>query len=1183
MTVPLGTLPLGFRFHPTDEELVNHYLKRKINGRIRADVEVIPEIDVCKCEPWDLPDKSLIQSDDPEWFFFSPRDRKYPNGHRSNRATEAGYWKATGKDRTIRSRSLIVGMKKTLVFHRGRAPKGIRTNWIMHEYRTIEPEFESGDQGGFVLCRLFRKPEERSPSSNVDEMKINGVSPSPPRSSPEETQLEVDASVQLATPLNQKLPVSDLQGITQPLPIEKQSSGIERWLADKADHTPVYTVKPENGNCYSNVSHDSGFPQAEGETEVDLLVKELEQVCSSKYDPSTLDGFPVGISDFLDAILCNQDEHSSADSYLQNSIPEISMEGQSFTGAYISPWDSASGKDNGSISDVDTEVGPVQGIKRALQGGVQLDVSEWSYQPPLSNRDPISFSSDKQHESAFRTFCLFESFVPPAVYSADDSLNSATESTSHNFVNQEGDLGGTGITIRRHQPQHYNNTNNLLANQGTAFRRVRLQVALDEEQLSNDEPCSTKNYDATSLATVASSCNKDAEEVNLLDTEANSNPHDSNVSEMGDCLSSNTEMDDNSSNFEVDEMKTEDGDEILCAAHPDKLSDFANLEDTTIIQKIIPSPEILHDSEPALRLRSKSKNNTNGRTTLDSKTSRTRPSIIKKLAGSASIYVANYFIPFKFWCVLQYCGMAEREDKQTGDLSTFSPSSLLESRRFSSRPLSSDSMTMNLLGGGAAYRGPDAQPPKPPPRASSSSFALSPHAPPFKLDRPKTQPPPPFQPSSSSSPVPDGRASIQSASPYNPCYGSVVDDVVDLERAEGLNGVGGGAPRFGATTSYDPFSFQKEGTYGGLTAYEDTTSVCFGKHVNQISNKAPSELGCSEWLYNGHQPKYEENVAPQYDNFGSSWLVPSASSTGTLYSYFPEPISVGIPVSSSDLKSLDSGCIVQHDSCSVTPISFYSPTASPIPTLNTQSSSKTYSPSDRSTSRYEVSRFHHDDMGSVDENSPAKARDPNIRITIESKEGYCNRSRVDSHTDKFRGSYLLDKDSPVDELDTGNLMDSFRIKELSLSKSANSIKNSGTLNVLMQATSETMDQDNLAVDSPCWKGVSAPNHPLSCMNEPFSSNVVMESKCCCNLDQGQAHLPSGLYVAPLEEYRRMACHSNGENSSFPRGSSTAIGLSKAQKKFVPFNKSGDVENWNEERILNSENSKTHDKGNKQGF
>jgi hypothetical protein len=56
MTVmELKALPLGFRFHPTDEELVRHYLKRKITGQINSEVEVIPEIDVCKTEPWDLP------------------------------------------------------------------------------------------------------------------------------------------------------------------------------------------------------------------------------------------------------------------------------------------------------------------------------------------------------------------------------------------------------------------------------------------------------------------------------------------------------------------------------------------------------------------------------------------------------------------------------------------------------------------------------------------------------------------------------------------------------------------------------------------------------------------------------------------------------------------------------------------------------------------------------------------------------------------------------------------------------------------------------------------------------------------------------------------------------------------------------------------------------------------------
>jgi hypothetical protein len=95
--------------------------------------------------------KSLLPSKDLEWYFFSPRDRKYPNGSRTNRATKAGYWKATGKDRKVNSQTRAVGMKKTLVYYRGRAPHGARTGWVMHEYRLDERECDNAPSGLQVI------------------------------------------------------------------------------------------------------------------------------------------------------------------------------------------------------------------------------------------------------------------------------------------------------------------------------------------------------------------------------------------------------------------------------------------------------------------------------------------------------------------------------------------------------------------------------------------------------------------------------------------------------------------------------------------------------------------------------------------------------------------------------------------------------------------------------------------------------------------------------------------------------------------------------------------------------------------------------------------------------------------------------------------------------------------------
>lgn len=95
-----------------------------------------------------------------EWYFFSPRDRKYPNGARPNRAAASGYWKATGTDKPIHMTNghSKVGVKKALVFYRGKAPKGEKTNWIMHEYRLAEgvsPSAHHHRRGSLRVCIAY--------------------------------------------------------------------------------------------------------------------------------------------------------------------------------------------------------------------------------------------------------------------------------------------------------------------------------------------------------------------------------------------------------------------------------------------------------------------------------------------------------------------------------------------------------------------------------------------------------------------------------------------------------------------------------------------------------------------------------------------------------------------------------------------------------------------------------------------------------------------------------------------------------------------------------------------------------------------------------------------------------------------------------------------------------------------
>ncbi|XP_075649624.1 uncharacterized protein LOC142620075 [Castanea sativa] len=154
-------LPPGYRFYPTDQEIIEHFLKPKITGNDK-DINHVCETEFYNHEPWDLQHICGIDSKDQEWFFFHAQSLKHQNGNRKNRKTREGFWKATGKDREIWYRGILIGMKKTFVYHRGRTPNGEGTKWVMHEYRITQEEFDGTHTGqkAFVFCRLFNNEEK---------------------------------------------------------------------------------------------------------------------------------------------------------------------------------------------------------------------------------------------------------------------------------------------------------------------------------------------------------------------------------------------------------------------------------------------------------------------------------------------------------------------------------------------------------------------------------------------------------------------------------------------------------------------------------------------------------------------------------------------------------------------------------------------------------------------------------------------------------------------------------------------------------------------------------------------------------------------------------------------------------------------------------------------------------------
>ncbi|CAL5344224.1 unnamed protein product [Camellia sinensis] len=417
--LPLEALPIGYRFNPTDEQLIDHFLRSKITGNEDA-VRFIREVDLCKCEPWELPGMSLIPTNDDEWIFFCPKDPKNRKGKRSNRSTKKGFWKATGNDRPIKSGNgtTKIGTKKSLVFHTGRAPKGKRTNWVIHEYCATSKELDGSNpgQGSFFLFKLIKKhdnklernQDESTEGLNCDEVEENVSSPA--------TVVSFMPSEPVTPTVHAQ--VENLLSSSKSCLAQNYESFHDSYVADDLEYDPEvsrHLVDPEQPDSLAKIFSP--------------LHSQMQPNLESMHDLHWPFSNDVG-------------DHGPTEQGSTEYFASVPSEAPLYN--YLLQLV--------SNSDSDAE---------AAQEQV----------------DPEQFEPNNERTANVFMATSVEAYRTPDIYISNDEQQSPEGSSSNSDSIGHGDTFGTGINLRTRQPRDQSSLKNF-GPQGNAPRRIRLQQKL---------------------------------------------------------------------------------------------------------------------------------------------------------------------------------------------------------------------------------------------------------------------------------------------------------------------------------------------------------------------------------------------------------------------------------------------------------------------------------------------------------------------------------------------------------------------------------------------------------------------------------------------------------------------------------------------------------------------------------
>ncbi|XP_065619915.1 NAC transcription factor 29 [Quercus suber] len=158
-------LPVGFRFNPTDDELVTHFLRNRNLGK-PTPFNAVKECDLYgKKEPWEIWDmfSAVDGSRVVRQLYFFTKLKTYNNGRRIDRrvGSGSGTWK---KEHQLKTPGLV-GVEKSRFSYENNDDKSSKSSssssssssgrngkWNLIEYKDLNPPNQ--DSNEYVVCRL---------------------------------------------------------------------------------------------------------------------------------------------------------------------------------------------------------------------------------------------------------------------------------------------------------------------------------------------------------------------------------------------------------------------------------------------------------------------------------------------------------------------------------------------------------------------------------------------------------------------------------------------------------------------------------------------------------------------------------------------------------------------------------------------------------------------------------------------------------------------------------------------------------------------------------------------------------------------------------------------------------------------------------------------------------------------